>query len=573
MATGIGTTASLSTTSGVSDASVYIQRALGLSTSTSSKKTVRIIDSMKSEIESKKQQYEQINDLLLLLDLDLDMYSELILNIDEKIPTPIQEINTKITSVQDAYRNRVNIGCKNDLHWVLQSTQTVSGIDTLGNPFSKNYSTYKTEKIPSEYRQINYYGSKYYKRPKDRDYGSSAVKEIPSASVGIGSTYMVLLDPTTDSTGFRILSGIQTGDTITDSIELPIIFTVGDLPEVVGFGSTSLLGISTTFGGSISFGSTILAYAGVNTTSGINTGDPIWRTGITSTDSVVVGFGTTTISISGINTLGVATTFEIDTTSIILSKPAIASTSESIFNVGIYTSYPTIFISETSASGTDDDNFFVVRQTGSAENFDPVTNGENPVEVGLVKDSNKTGYGHVISLINNGSPDVTKTYTEDVDPEPSVGAGFAFYYEGNESWPGINVPVLGGVGGTSVVGYTFTYANEGQTLTTLSGVGVTTPSAGIAYAGTSALAPSAGTCAAADAAISTAESELESIKNTNIPKINDYITKARTLRTIRDNKQSKAWAYRRGRGAINNDIKELESDIGTLENLDLDEFE
>jgi hypothetical protein len=572
MSIGIGTTSSLSSTSGVSDASTLIQKALGLSTSTSSSKSRKIIDSMKSEIESKQQQYEQINDLLLLIDIDLDMYDELITNIDTRIPTPIQEINTKITAVQDAYRNRVNIGCKNDLHWVLQSTQTVSGIDTLGNPFSKNYKTYKVEKIASEYRQINYYGAKYYKRPKDRDYGSSAVKEIPSASVGIGSTYMVVYDATTDTTGFTILSGIQTGDTITDSIEQPTIFTIGDLPEVVGFGSTSLLGISTTFGGTIAFGSTILAYAGINTTSGISTGDAIWKTGITSTDSVVVGFGTTTISVSGIDTAGVTTSFQIDTTSIILSKPAIASTSQSIFNVGIYTSYPTIFISETSLSGTADDNFFIIRQTGSTENFDPTTNGENPVEIGLVKDTNKTGYGHIIQLINNGSPDVTKTYTEDVDPEPSVGGGFAFYYEGNESWPGVLTPILSGVPPV-VTGYTFSYATEGQTLTTITGVGSTAISSGIGYTGTSALGPSGGTCSVADAAIATAESELVSIKNTNLPVINDYISKSATLRTIRDSKQSKAWAYRRGRGAINNELKQLQTDSNVLEGIDFDEFE
>jgi len=570
MSTGIGTTASLSSTSGVSDASILIQKALGLSTSTSSKKSTKIIDSMKSEIESKRQQYEQINDLLLLLDIDLDMYDDLIVNIDKKIPTPIQEINTKITAVQDAYRNRVSIGCKNDLHWVLQSTSTVSGINTLGVPFSKTYNTYKVEKIAADYRTINYYGAKYYKRPKDRDYGSSAVKEIPSASVGIGSTYMIVYDTTTDANGFTILSGIQTNDTITDSIESPTIFTLGNLPEVVGFGSTSLLGISTTFGASISFGSTILAYSGVNTTSGISTGDPIWRTGITSTDSVVVGFGTTTINITGIDTAGVTTSFSIDTTSIILSKPAIASTSQSIFNVGIYTSYPTIFISETSASGTSDDNFFVLRQTGSAESFDPTTNGENPVEVGLIKDDNKTGYGHLISLINNGNPDVTKTYTEDVDPEPSVGAGFASYYIGNELWPGVNTPILSG---GSVIGYTFSYATEGQTLTTLVGVGSTTPSAGIAYTSTSALAPSGGTCSSANSDITTTESQLETTKTANLVILNDYISKSATLRTIRDSKQSKAWGYRRGRGAINNELKQLELDVNILEDLDLDEFE
>jgi hypothetical protein len=572
MSTGIGTTSSLGTTSGVSEASVILQKALGLSTSTSSQKSTKIIDSLKSELESKQQQYDQINDLLLLVDIDLDMYDELITNIDSRIPEPIEEINTKITAVQDAYRDRVDIGCKNDLHWVLQSTKTVSGIDTLGNPFSKNYTTYKVEKIASEYRTINYYGAKYYKRPKDRDYGSSAVKEIPSASVGIGSTYMVLYDTTTDANGFTILSGIQTNDTITDSIESPLIFTVGSLPEVVGFGSTALLGISTTFGGSISLGSTILAYSGVNTTSGISTGDPIWRTGITSTDSVVVGFGTTTISVTGIDTAGVSTSFQIDTTSVILSKPAIASTSQTTFNVGIYTSYPTIFISETTVTGTVDDNFFVLRQTGSAESFDPRTNGENPVEVGLIKDENKTGYGHIISLINNGNPDVTKTYTEEVDPEPSVGAGFASYYEGNESWPGVLTPTLSGVPPV-VTGYTFSYATEGQTLTTITGVGSTAVSSGIGYTGTSSLAPSAGTCSAADAAIATAESELTSIETTNLPVINDYISKSATLRTIRDGKQSKAWAYRRGRGAINNEIIQLQTDSDTLESLDLEEFE
>lgn len=568
MTIGIGTTAELSKNSGIAQAANSIKGVLGISTSTSSKKSVKIIDSLKTELESKKVQKEQINDMLLLLDIDLDMYDELITNIDKKIPNPIQEINTKITDVQNAYRNRVNIGCKNDLHWVLQATNTVSGINTLGVPFSKTYNTYKVEKIGSDYRQINYYGAKYYKKPKDRDYGSSAVKELPSASVGIGSTYMIVYDSTTTTQGFTILSGIQTGDTITDSIEQPTIFVIGQLPEVVGFGSTSLLGISTTFGASISFGSTILAYTGVNTTSGINTGDKIWRTGITSTDSLVVGFGTTTVSVSGIDTLGITTTFDINTTSIILSKPAIASTSQSIFNVGIYTSYPTIFISTTTPYGTSDDNFFIIRSTGSDETFDPTTNGENPVEVGLIKNDNKTGYGHSIILINNGSPDVTKTYIENVQPEPSVGAGYAFYYVGNNLWPGVLTPV--GVG-SIITGYTFSYAAEGQTITVLAGVG--SSSAGIGYTATSPSAPSAGTCSTSDDAIATAENQLNSIKNINLPIINGYISKSGTLRTVRDGKQSTAWAYRRGRGSLINDIRRLSLDVNSLESDDFDEFE
>lgn len=570
MPTGIGSTSQLSTTSGVLPAEISVRSVLGLSTSSAASKAQKIIDSIKAEIESKKVQKEQLNDMLLLLDIDLDMYDELIVNIDKNIPTPINEINTKITAVQDAYRARISNGCKNDLEWV----QVASARPLFRSAFGAVQTiTYQVRKIAADYRQINYYGAKYYKRPKDRDYGSSSVKEIPSASVGIGSTYMIVYDSTTTTQGFSILSGIQTGDTITDSIEQPTIFVIGQLPEVVGFGSTSLLGISTTFGGSVSIGSTIVAYTGINTTSGITTGSPIWRTGITSTDSIVVGFGTTSVSISGIDTLGITTTFDITTTSVILSKPAIASTSQAIFNVGIYTSYPTIFISTTSATGTSDDNFFVLRSTGSDENFDPTTNGENPVEVGLIKNDSKAGYGHSLILVNNGDPDVVRNYIEYVNPEPSVGGGFASYYIGNNSWPGVLTPIVSGGPTPVVTGYTFSYASEGQTLTVLTGAGVTIPSAGIGYTGTSTINPPAGTCNTSNSVISAAETDLNNIKNINLPVINDYINKSSVLRSSRDTKQSTAWAFRRGRGSVSNDLNKLQNNLNSLESTDFDEFE
>lgn len=570
MSIGIGTSTQLTTTSGVNEASSYIKSTLGLSTSLAPKKSQRIIDSMKVDLESKKIQKDQMSDMLLLLDVDLDMYDELIVNIDKNIPTPIQEINTKITAVQDAYRDRIVNGCRNDLQWVQVSSPTPLFRFGVGQ---QSTTTYQVKKIAADYRQINYYGAKYYKRPKDRDYGSSAVREIASASVGIGSTYMIVNDSTVYNGSFNALSGIQTGDTITDSIESPTIFVVGQLPEVVGFGSTNILGIKTTFGASISVGSTVLAYTGINTTSGISIGDQIWRTGITSTDSLVVGFGTTTVAISGIDTLGISTTFTITTTSVILSKPAIASTSQAIFNVGIYTSFPTIFISTTTPYGTSDDNFFVIRNSGADEDFNPITSGENPVEVGIIKNENKIGYGHSIILVNNGDPDVTKTYVEDVDPEPSVGAGFASYYVGNTSWPGVLTPILGVGSPPTVLGYTFSYAVEGQTLTVLTGTGVTIPSAGIGYTGTSPLNPSAGTCSISDSAIATAEANLIDIKNKNLPVINDYLNKSGVLRSVRDTKQSTAWSYRRGRGSLSNDIKKLQSNISSLESTDFSKFE
>lgn len=569
MATGIGTTAQVSSTT--SDAQVLLKGALGLSTSNASTKQQRIIDSLNDEITRKKQQKEEITDILLLQDIDLDMYDELIVNIDKKIPPLVKAINDKIAAVDDAYEARITGDGRSDLTWTVQSTQTVT--QALGGG-SVTTTKYKVTKNNTR-AQINRYGAKYFKRPKDRDYGASAVTEIPDASVGIGSTYMVVNNPNVTNGTFDGLRDIQINDTITDSIEQPTIFTIGDLPEAIGFGSTSILGIKTTFEGTISVGSTILAFTGGGSTESISIGDRIWRTGVTSTDSVVAGFGTTTVSVIGIGTTGESVTFEIDTTAILLDKVSVASTSEGVFNVGIYTSYPIIFLNETTGSGATNENFHVIRNTGADENFDPVTGGENPVEVGTIVDDNKTGYGHVISLINNGDPQTTKTYIEDVDPEPSVGAGFEEYYVGDFSWPGRNTPVYGGVGGTSIIGYTFVYASEGDTASVVVGLGTssTVTSSGIAYTGAGPSNPSTATKNALDAAISTAESELTSIKNTNLPIINDYISKSATLRSIRDKKQSQAWNYRRARGSIINDIKELESNSKNLSADDLSEFE
>ncbi|NDB56706.1 hypothetical protein EB169_12880, partial [archaeon] len=149
MSTGIGTTSQLSTTSGVSEAATSIKSILGLSTSTSQTKVQKIIDSLKTELQSKKVQKEQINDMLLLLDIDLDMYDELITNIDNKIPAYINDINTKITAVGDAYRARIANGCKNDLEWVLISSRTITGIGTIG---PQVYNTYQVKKIAADYR-------------------------------------------------------------------------------------------------------------------------------------------------------------------------------------------------------------------------------------------------------------------------------------------------------------------------------------------------------------------------------------------------------------------------------------
>lgn len=569
MATGIGTTAQVQ--SSTTDSQVFIQSALGLSTSTSGKKKNRIVASLGADQRAKELQIEQIKDLVLLIDIDLDMYDELIVNIDKQLPSLLKEINDAADEVGAAYVARVNQDVRSDLKWLVSASK-----NTYYSVPSSTTTTWTVVKNDT-YEQINKYAAKYYKTPKDRDYGGSAVRDIDDAKIGFESTILQSNNFEKDGSGkFLDHIGIEIGDTITDSIETPLVFTLGSLPEVVGFGTTSVLGIKTTFGGNVASGSTVIAYAGINTTASIAVGDPISLTNVTQDDTTVIGIGTTTTSLVGVNTLGVSTTTQVDTTSVIISKTAIGATSNAIFNVGIYTDFPLINLSDQAAQSTDSENFHVLRFTNDAEigpDFDVTRGGENPVEVGIIEDANKTGYGRSVYLVNNGDPTSTKSFTEFVDPEPKVGGGFVPYYVGNFAWPIKSIPQNVNVNTGVPASYTYVYQNLGDSFTVVTGAGITTPSAGAGTTGTGPLNPSQSVKDAADALIATKEAALDAIKAKNLPKINDLVAKSKALRRIRDKKQSQAWNYRRGQGDLANNIRQLKQDQKDLTKTDLDEFE
>ena len=571
MATGIGTTAQVQ--SSTTDSQVFIQSALGLSTSSSGKKKQRIIDSLAADQRSKEVQLEQIKDLVLLIDIDLDMYDELIVNIDKQIPSLIKEINDATDEVDAAYEARIAQDVRSELKWVVTG---VSKRFTKGGFNNTTTTTWQVVKNNTQ-QTINKYAVKYYKTPKDRDYGGSAVRDIDDAKIGFESTILQSNRSEKDGNGkFLDHIDIEIGDTITDSIENPKIFVVGALPEVVGFGTTSVLGIKTTFSGNIAFGSTVIAYAGINTTESIAVGDPITLTNVTQDDTVVVGIGTTTTNLVGVNTLGVTTTTEVDTTAVIISKTAVGATDNAIFNVGIFTDFPTFTLSEQAASGTDSDNFHVLRFTNDADigpDFDVTRGGENPVEIGIIEDANKTGYGRSIYLVNNGDPPGTKSFTEFVDPEPKVGGGSVSYYVGNFEWPIKAIPqgINQQTGQPSY--YIYEYQDLGSTMAVVTGAGATAPSAGAGTTDTGELKPSQAVQDAADALIATKEAALASIKATNLPKINDLVAKSKALRRVRDEKQSQAWNYRRGQGDLINKIRQSKQDQKDLNKTDLDEFE
>jgi hypothetical protein len=567
MATGIGTT---SVSKATDEESSLIKSSIGLTRGEINSKG--IIESLKEDREQKIKQREATKDILLLTDVTIDGYDRLIVNMDKPLPGLIQEINDKIDDVKDSYDVRIQNGCLSDLKWIKTGEVT----RTLSFPYKTSpsstvvtYQYWEVKKDPDQYRKINYYGAKYYKRPHNRDYGANIIVEIPDASVGVGSTFIVVYN-----SDFQSISGIITGDTITDSLENPTIFQIGNLPEIVGFGSTSILGFSTTFGGDISLGSTILKHTGSGiVTSGISIGDLIVRVGITSSDTVVVGFGTADAAIEIVDDEGQVGIITSLVNTLILSKPAIASTTLGEFGVGIITSYPTLFISTTTPSGGERTNFIVIRQDEDVdESFNYLINGSDPIEIGLIKNQSKVGYGHTIQIINNGDPDVIRNWREVIDPEPPVGGGFASYYVGASSWPGQYIPILGGIGGTSIVGYAFTYRPEGYKI--VIGLGLTTPQPSIAS--TSTKPPGAAdnaTCNTYTANIATAESELSATISKNVPKLNYYANSSDVLRDVRDDKENLAWSMRRGTGFLTEEINKLTDQIAVLEDIDFREFE
>ena len=115
------------------------------------------------------------------------------------------------------------------------------------------------------------------------------------------------------------------------------------------------------------------------------------------------------------------------------------------------------------------------------------------------------------------------------------------YYIGDFQWP--TIATRGGDGEVSVVS-----ATVGQRVVV--SVGSTTGAA-IGYTGTPPSGTIPGDCGTYDAAITTAESEMNDIIAKNTPLINYYINGAVTLRELRDVDEGQAWGYLQAIGYAN----------------------
>ena len=539
--------------------------------------STNFIAEQQQELDYKITEVQMLKDQLTLMDVRIDRYDTIIGNIDKQIIPLIAEINVAISSVKTAYDARIDAGCKSDLYWELTSTKSY-----IGNlPIEEI--VYTCKKNPSVRIDEGFYGAKYYRRPHNQDYGSNIVREF-LGTIGSGTTTLAVF-------GVNGTQNLLVGDTIVDNIDNPVVFSSVNLPKIVGFGTTSIAGVTTDFGGYVSSGSTIIANIGIGTTIGINIGDSISLTGILTTGTKVVGFGTTTITVNNVWNPGTGTFISTSaiTNSLIISISAVG-TGTGTFKVGPLVTYPALILDKSAQTNASNVNFTNIRSTQTDSTiFDYSNNPIDPVTVGILN-TNTLGLGHKLVRINNGSPigpfqwqevmtaqfadksdsqlNKSERYLKTTYPEPACGASYARYYSGNNLWPVLYTNSY--TGGGSFISSTSAYVSEGTTVAI--GYGNTSLYT-IGYANVSSINPSAGVCNPLDAAITTAEANRDTIIANNLPKIDYLINASNPLREMRNTMETRAFAMLQGRVYANVEVNKLKQNLSILKSTDYTPFE
>lgn len=539
--------------------------------------STNFIADQQEELNYKIAEVQMLKDQLTLMDVRIDRYDTIISNIDKQIIPLVAEINDAIAGVKSAYDARISAGCKSDLYWELTSTKSYIGFLPIEEI------VYTCKKNPSVRIDEGFYGAKYYRRPQNQDYGSNIVREF-AGTIGSGSTTLAVF-------GIIGTQNLLVGDNIVDNIDNPVVFSSVNLPKIVGFGTTSIAGVTTDFGGYVSSGSTIIANVGVGTTIEINIGDSITLSGILTTGTRVVGFGTTTITVNNVwnPSTGTFITTSATAKSLIVSIPAVG-TGTGTFKVGPLVTYPTLILDAVALSTATNANFTNIRTTQTdSTTFDYSNNPIDPVTVGILN-SNVLGLGHKLVRINNGSPigpfqwqevmtsefasktdaqlNDTERYLRTTYPEPACGASYARYYPGNNLWPVVYTNSYTGGGG--FISSTSAYANEGTTIVVGSG---NTSLYTIGYASVSSINPSAGVCNPLDVAITAAEESRDTILTRNLSKIDYLINASNPLREMRNTMETRAFAMLQGRVYADVEVNKLKQNLSILKSTDYTPFE
>ena len=527
---------------------------------------------IREDRETTKTETTALAEQLALTDVKIDEYDELVIKLDKKLPPLIDPINVKINAVQKAYLDRISHGCRSDLAWVQVQTSEKRYYNNNKRPTV----TYQVQKDANTFRFLGYYGAKFYKFPKNMEYGANVVETLDKADANMGSSALILLDSDAETlAGFTTgKAGIQTGDFITDSLDDPTVFTAGAATSITGFGLTQYAAYNYPVSGFCTSGDNKLyGDEKIGFITSFNIGDEVYGdalksgAGVIAAGTTITGFGTavgmTTVfdSVTGVTT-GVEVVFDFAT----LSQVVTGSVDREIgtsFYVGIVSGYYFAELSAQPVSPGIGSAFLVIRP-GDITNidFESAKNPIDPVEIGIAQGAN-IGKGHRLELTNNGDPNIVAKWREILDePEPLVGAGRVEYYQGTFQWPTITVRDADGDATT-------THASLGQ-MVVITGIGTNTTAVG--YTGTPPAGAIPGDCGAYDTAIVDAESEMNDLIQQNTPKINHYINGADSIRSLRSDDETTAWGFLQAIGYNNAKAARQLTQAESVEDFDWDDI-
>ena len=568
--------------------------------------TQDIINELKEELESKIKQREGVLDQLKLVDVTLDKMDKVIKRIDKDAQKKVDIINPTLTAVADAYKARIDAGCRSNLEWVITSQETRHSKGFSG---PRTVTKYKCKEIDDLKRQENYHAMKYYSKPSDMDYGSTLIGEFKGIATG-NSNVLGIHSSTFEAINADVLdypAFIKIGDAIIDNIENPDIFDAQDIPKVTGLGFTDYIGIVTTLTGGIDAGSNIFRHFGAGSLTDVttlfNAGERIglnepFVSGNTNPADVfavgfatVVGIGTSTQIVEYQDQFGIPQQDEFDIQTLILSENATQAVAEQEFTVGILTSIGCYFLDTAAKKTSGITSFFAIRQDEDPDAaFDFTANPHSPEKIGVLS-KGKLGVGHSVFYVKNGDPSTQQKWRpETAHPEikikkrdsipaveePKVGGDNAPYNIGNFQWPVKIVTQQSNTGrGWSYV--TITYAQKGDKLIISSedvGAGSTSGSSvGVGYTDTSQQNPSGGTCGDLDNAISQAEQTRDETVAKYEPEARGIMALSATLRENRAGKQMLAWSLLQASRSLREDIDKLTKQIRSLQNTDLSKYD
>ena len=510
----------------------------------------KISKRLRKERKSKDSQIDQMQEQLAITDAIIDEYDELINKIDGKINPLLEPINNLIDEIKAAYDQRIAQNSRSNLYWEKSTTQgnkATQGEDIV---------TYVCKKDPSQYRFLGYYGAKFWRYPKNREYGANVIDEFSRASIAQTSSTLFVFDEIYNDTGWTN-SGIATGDIITDNLSEPTVWPSGNLPRVVGIGQSVVDAYRFPTSGFTTAGTTRIygdwkGGLALNDTN-FSVGDRLYadEDGILQNNTSISAFGESPGTITYIDSNGNVGTFSTTLQYIDVNKTvtaSIAATTGFKFSVGIMSTYNALFLDRTPTIGTSFDSFLVVRGPDNADFiFDSTKNPIDPVSIGIAKGGD-IGKGHRLELINNGITTTSANWREvRQEPEPPVGNGRADYYLGHAKWPTYTED--DGAGTSDQY-----WAVEGQTVIVDSSY-----------------------------ATDNVDDELENTTTFNMtvgfanapaestPKINHYINAAKTLRNLRNEDETQAWSFLQGMGYVKEKQKTLKADADALDDFNWDD--